>query len=1259
MNNLNEGMAEIEPATGHGSLDPNASESPEISDSATTPSAEEGTDTPVSAMANLKYGLERIIVVNSYVKNRARIVILNDDTHISGRNGRGKTSLLRLIPLFLGEQPSRMVKPSGEGMKPLRDYIFDSLSSYLVFEYRNFDGVKLAIMFYNNQGASCYMFCDGDYQPELFCENGQYVESRTLNVRLKALGRHPTPSMGVKDYQTVIQGRTDRARAGELRSYMRRFALAEKGNLAGIEKIASAMFFKDITFVALKRMAYSVMNETGDEVISTNMTDKSLDRFFANFRSYDEVMHHEQAFNDGRGYHHAYRDAVHQRREIAIKANLLSRHQAEILAELNRTIQKLADDLRASADTHAAKLRLIDQGIGKTTSAISETERLIAAVDAEQADFEQQNIESKRAQVSSIPQIQQRINDFNGHLTALQKESANINQKYDRQLNLLNEQSASRLKPLRDEQGTVQAQATQQQMALAEELKTQREQLDEELADAEAEVNAKVQQAQEALSALREERAELKPDPEFVQQLESHEAKRTGHAEEWDQFRQTSLEIAAEASRVKNQHGELDARIAETARQLQAKRAQYVHLQKLDTPGPDSLLHFLREKMPGWYENIGKVVRDDVLLNTALTPALVEELRAKNLYGVDIDLSKIESSLAAREQSLAEEIQNLRDAIDEDAHRLHTQEDELRKITETLTALGRKKDETDAMADLKKRTIDDLLQKIVALTRASEEELNARRCEFDLKVKVATGERDAILIRQREMPAIRRRRQNDLANTFSQRGKDINHFLTQELARIATNIADEERQQNDAKNNINASRDAELKNGGVDTATLKKVEDQILAETRALESARDAQTLVDRYERWRKTRPAEKENAAMALLAHRQKLGEQEAFRKTVIGEHEAYRIMANGRLENGTTRRNSLQDAQTKLDTFRGRQGTERHGYELPGAFEPLGMTLEFLAKEYGLCELKLKESRTRRNDLIYPIHSAFMSARDNTHVKAFSAKMPVSIIDSEDESGNIEAIIETLKSWYGTGHMQSRDSINIECQTACGQFDSYFSKLNGFRENVANLSRQLQNNLDSDMVFDAISNVSLRMSGRVERLSYWDELSSVIREYRRWRETECRGLPPRELYHQLKSMMTKITGGRLEESPENLIDMEIVVNDGCEKRVTNEAELKNVSSNGLSYMIMCMIFVSFVNRVRKDKHVWLTWALDEIGAIDSGNSQALLMMLDKHRINLVSAAPEGSANVLAIFKNHYEILEDFEIQRCLPSKRRAHHVD
>ena len=54
--------------------------------------------------------LRKLIVINSYAASRIRELRLDGHVHVAGRNGRGKTTLIRLIPLFYGEQPSKVVK---------------------------------------------------------------------------------------------------------------------------------------------------------------------------------------------------------------------------------------------------------------------------------------------------------------------------------------------------------------------------------------------------------------------------------------------------------------------------------------------------------------------------------------------------------------------------------------------------------------------------------------------------------------------------------------------------------------------------------------------------------------------------------------------------------------------------------------------------------------------------------------------------------------------------------------------------------------------------------------------------------------------------------------------------------------------------------------------------------------------------------------------------------------------------------------------
>lgn len=48
--------------------------------------------------------LRKLILVDSFAASRIRELRLDGHVHVSGRNGRGKTTLIRLIPLFYGEQ---------------------------------------------------------------------------------------------------------------------------------------------------------------------------------------------------------------------------------------------------------------------------------------------------------------------------------------------------------------------------------------------------------------------------------------------------------------------------------------------------------------------------------------------------------------------------------------------------------------------------------------------------------------------------------------------------------------------------------------------------------------------------------------------------------------------------------------------------------------------------------------------------------------------------------------------------------------------------------------------------------------------------------------------------------------------------------------------------------------------------------------------------------------------------------------------------
>lgn len=106
------------------------------------------------------------------------------------------------------------------------------------------------------------------------------------------------------------------------------------------------------------------------------------------------------------------------------------------------------------------------------------------------------------------------------------------------------------------------------------------------------------------------------------------------------------------------------------------------------------------------------------------------------------------------------------------------------------------------------------------------------------------------------------------------------------------------------------------------------------------------------------------------------------------------------------------------------------------------------------------------------------------------------------------------------------------------------------------------------------------------------------------------------------------------------NLLGLEIAVTEnGRVKRATHDEELRQISSHGLSYLILCVFFVALVNMIRKEQPVSVVWPMDELKDLHQINIERLLVILNDNHITLLSAFPDPDPEVLKSFKNRYEI--------------------
>ena len=81
-------------------------------------------------------------------------------------------------------------------------------------------------------------------------------------------------------------------------------------------------------------------------------------------------------------------------------------------------------------------------------------------------------------------------------------------------------------------------------------------------------------------------------------------------------------------------------------------------------------------------------------------------------------------------------------------------------------------------------------------------------------------------------------------------------------------------------------------------------------------------------------------------------------------------------------------------------------------------------------------------------------------------------------------------------------------------------------------------------------------------------------------------------------------------------------------------------MSSNGLSYIILVVILIGFINRIRRKERVAVPFVVDALKDLSVGNATALLNLLARNNITMVSAFPDVDPDLAPLFTNNYKIL-------------------
>jgi hypothetical protein len=161
-------------------------------------------------------GLTRMFVVNAKpFSGRIEEIPLDSHTVFIAENGSGKTVMIKLLPLFYGEEP-RDVVPSHEQCNFFGLYL-PTVASYIAFEYVNHAGETRSVIMHSDPIGSAlqYRFVRGPLAREMFLKDpdGEFdwVQSADLESHLREAGFPVSRRLvtSCRGYRSIIQGAPD------------------------------------------------------------------------------------------------------------------------------------------------------------------------------------------------------------------------------------------------------------------------------------------------------------------------------------------------------------------------------------------------------------------------------------------------------------------------------------------------------------------------------------------------------------------------------------------------------------------------------------------------------------------------------------------------------------------------------------------------------------------------------------------------------------------------------------------------------------------------------------------------------------------------------------------------------------------------------------------------------------------------------------------------------------------------------------------
>lgn len=1176
-----------------------------------------------------------------------------------GINGVGKTTFLRLLPLFYGATPQQILR--GTGLSSMIAHTLPDASSAVAFEYeRETENDLRCVVMHCRPGEDSPQFhiIHGGYRENFFYdENNQFVLRNEFKARVEALGFQVSRKLLLNQYRSVILNeRVMTKESDEMRRLAAVHSLGPKA-LYNLDQIAAAMANEKISFRDLRTIVIDRVSDAQSDG-SGSMSSRELKRNRGDVSHWLDDRDHLAKIMAARPESEKMQNRITKVKGIHLE--LCSLHVAvkEALGQCKVKLEGL--DAKETSIKQACECQQIVNN--ELTLAAKEEKRIakeewsgfnskVEAVESKQAHFKKINIddleaehdfeESLKADKASKESELDALNTVSGGIavnTSLRKqaiENANkpeIDRINQMRVDVLHENTAS-CDAVRDSE--IQSiDAFESPIRLNEISKEQNS-----LISRQGELKILIANPMASI-ATRDKKQQATFDVNRLAEDYQKKVKASQAAREEARKAQTNTNAALE------QLSRIETEEAGVAKQLEEAKLQL-------SPGQGTLLAFLRATNTSLWLEGAKILDPLLLERTDLSPLIDEnndfsyrhqgaDSGRLSLGGITLDVQALNTPAWAEMSDIRKRIMKLEVTLTQIGVSLQTQKKEVQGFNTTLDSANTHASTSiaaESMAEIALANAKAILECMNGLVAKEEEDAKRDAVGESEEKKNRIQELISEVLNIRNgMEATKKR----IREEFKQQRKR----LADELAKTQVRLEQEKKvvMERMAEELAQVDDDAvrTLAGLGIDPKRLTSIEREISTLAKRLVSISSFRHEVAGWRLFKhNTLPG-----FMLLREKRQELKERcdqvDAKLKLLSTQLDTLERLTKQELETLDKERSHMRRETTQLQEliqhglheFTGHVAERQHvNWNIQDLKSRVDQAKSGLATESDMLQKEIRSLRNIMTMRTGPVEHWMQ-------LKEKDLPDPQTLLGHQFDCEKAQILCD----WFNPiEHVSYVDQLHKEMDGFLAVASNFVRDLELFERRVESFNGELQKALKKTGKFERFRDLTVTVRSGVSQIGHikllrhmQDVHQSKTSSYRSFM-TQEREIPTdteAALIRSFRDILPSDGVLRVNLNEQVLLECSLI-EAGKPRTISNDEEFRAVSSNGNTALITAMFLMGFVEMIRgTNSPVRLTWVTDEIGRFDANNLGEFLHILDAHKIDVISASPSVDPALARFFK-------------------------